>query len=90
MASKSDLVHNISKQLPDIPERDIAESIDLVFDYLGSELKKQNRIEIRGFGSFSTRERKFAGRADTYKTVYFRSSTHLSSLAAAGIQKYKR
>ena len=74
MASKSNLVNNISKQLPDIPERDIAESIDLVFDYLKSELEKQNRIEIRGFGSFSIRERKFPSRLDTYKTVYFRSS----------------
>lgn len=73
MASKTDLVNKISEKLTDLTKKDISESVDLVFDYLKSELIKQNRIEIRGFGSFSIRERNFAGRSDTYKTVYYRS-----------------
>ena len=73
MASKTDLVNKISEELTDLPKKDISESVDLIFDYLKSELIKQNRIEIRGFGSFSIRERKFADSPDTYRTVYYRS-----------------
>lgn len=73
MASKSDLVNKVSEQLTYLPKKDILESVDLVFDYLKSELIKHNRIEIRGFGSFSIRERKFADRSNIYKTVYYRS-----------------
>ena len=73
MASKSDLVNKISEQLTYLPKKDIVESVDLVFDYLESELIKHNRIEVRGFGSFSIRERKFADRPNIYKTIYYRS-----------------
>lgn len=59
MARKSDLVDKISKELNYLSKEDIKDSIDLVFDYLQSSLAEQNRIEIRGFGSFSIRERKF-------------------------------
>jgi integration host factor subunit beta len=73
MASKSDLVNKISEALTYLPKKDIEEAVVLVFDYLESELTKHNRIEIRGFGSFSIRERKFADRSNTYKTIYYRS-----------------
>lgn len=59
MARKSDLVDKISKELNYLSKEDIKDSIDLVFDYLQSSLAEQNRIEIRGFGSFSIRKRKF-------------------------------
>lgn len=59
MARKSDLVDKISKELNYLFKEDIKDSIDLVFDYLQFSLAEQNRIEIRGFGSFSIRERKF-------------------------------
>jgi nucleoid DNA-binding protein len=78
MASKSDLVNKISEALTDLPKQDMAEAVDLVFDYLQSELIKHNRIEIRGFGSFSIRERKFADRPNIYKTIYYRSPKNKS------------
>lgn len=79
MASKSDLVNKISEQLTYLPKKDIVESVDLVFDYLESELIKHNRIEVRGFGSFSIRERKFADRPNIYKTIYYRSPKNRNS-----------
>ncbi|MDR0774117.1 MAG: HU family DNA-binding protein [Rickettsia sp.] len=72
MARKSDLVDKISKELNYLSKEDIKDSIDLVFDYLQFSLAKQNRIEIRGFGSFLIRERKFPNSERSYKTVYYR------------------
>lgn len=63
MARKSNLVDKISKELNYLSKEDIKDSIDLVFDYLQSSLAEQNRIEIRGFGSFSIRKRKFPNSA---------------------------
>lgn len=72
MARKSDLVDKISKELNYLSKEDIKDSIDLVFDYLQSSLAEQNRIEIRGFGSFSIRKRKFPNSKQSYKTIYYR------------------
>lgn len=72
MARKSDLVDKISKELNYLSKEDIKDSIDLVFDYLQSSLAEQNRIEIRGFGSFSIRKRKFPNSKRSYKTIYYR------------------
>lgn len=73
MARKADLVNKISKKIDYLSKEDISASIDLVFDYLRSELAQQNRIEIRGFGSFSIRDRKFPNSEKIYKTVYYRA-----------------
>ncbi len=72
MARKSDLVNKISEKLDYLSKEDISDSIDLVFNYLTDELVKQNRIEIRGFGSFSIRERKSPNSESIYKTIYYR------------------
>jgi integration host factor subunit beta len=72
MAIIKDLVERISSKINYLPEEDILLATNLVFDYLKSELAKQNRIEIRGFGSFSIRKRKFANKKETYNTIYYR------------------
>ncbi len=71
MAKKSDLVNKISENLGYLSREDIKDSVDLVLDYLKSSLAEQNRIEIRGFGSFSVRQRKFSNSEQSYKTVYY-------------------
>ncbi len=72
MAKKSDLVNKISENLSYLSREDIKDSVDLVLEYLQSSLTQQHRIEIRGFGSFSIRERKFPNSKQSYKTVYYR------------------
>jgi nucleoid DNA-binding protein len=74
MARKADLINKISEKIDYLSKEDIKTSIDLVFDYLKSELVQQNRIEIRGFGSFSIRDRKFPDSEKIYKTIYYRMS----------------
>ena len=72
MAITKDLVNIVSDKINYLPKEDISLALNIVLDYLQSELVKQNRIEIRGFGSFSIRQRKFINKEDLYNTIYYR------------------
>jgi nucleoid DNA-binding protein len=74
VAKKKDLVNAISAKVDYLLKDDIQEAVNLVLDYLKIELAKANRIEIRGFGSFSLHDRKFANSEKLYKTIYYRAS----------------
>jgi integration host factor subunit beta len=50
---KSELITQLTKKLPQIPEKDIAMCVGAILDQLSESLGSGNRIEIRGFGSFS-------------------------------------
>ncbi len=55
---KSDFICLLSKNLEDYNEIDINISADLIQKIIVETLKKRNRVEIRGFGSFCIRDRK--------------------------------
>ena len=55
---KSDFITLLSKKLDDYSELDIKLSADLIQKVIIESLKKTNRVEIRGFGSFCIRDRK--------------------------------
>ena len=55
---KSDFVSLLSKNLQDYNEIDVSLSADLIQRVITESLKKRNRVEIRGFGSFCIRDRK--------------------------------
>ena len=55
---KSDFVHLLSENLKNYSETDVSLSADLIQKAIIESLKKRNRIEIRGFGSFCVRDRK--------------------------------
>ena len=55
---KSDFIYSLSKNLGDYSEMDISLSANLIQNAIVNSLKKRNRIEIRGFGSFCVRDRK--------------------------------
>ncbi len=55
---KSDFITLLSKKLDDYSELDIKLSADLIQKVIIESLKKRNRVEIRGFGSFCIRDRK--------------------------------
>ena len=55
---KSDLIYLLTKNLKDYSEMDVSLSTDLIQKSIIDSLKKRNRVEIRGFGSFCIRDRK--------------------------------
>ena len=54
---KSELIANIASTSAHIPEKDIAAGVNLILEHLGDTLAQGERIEIRGFGSFSVHYR---------------------------------
>ena len=55
---KSDFINSLSKNLEDYSEMDISLSANLIQNAILESLKKRERVEIRGFGSFCIRDRK--------------------------------
>tara|TARA_Y100000591_G_C21287861_1_gene430415 strand:- start:220 stop:495 length:276 start_codon:yes stop_codon:yes gene_type:complete len=55
---KSDFVSLLSNNLKNYNEIDINLSADLIQKSIVETLKKRNRVEIRGFGTFCIRDRK--------------------------------
>jgi len=55
--NRSDLVKNISLQIGNIKKNDIEESVNQLVSFISNSLLEKNRVEIRGFGSFSSRYR---------------------------------
>ena len=55
---RSDFINLLTKNLEDYSEMDVNLSADLIQKTIIESLKKRNRVEIRGFGSLSVRDRK--------------------------------
>lgn len=56
--NKSDLVQAVATKLPTLAAKDIEIIVNTIFDSMTESLAKDDRIEIRGFGSFEVRHRK--------------------------------
>ena len=55
--NKSDLVIKISRKLVHFKRVDIEEATDQLTTLIFNALSRNDRVEIRGFGTFSTRKR---------------------------------
>jgi len=55
--TKSELIERLSNKHSDIPVQDVDQSVKEVFELLFNSLTEGERIEVRGFGSFSLRYR---------------------------------
>lgn len=55
--TKSDLIKRLSDANPHLTQRDIEKIVSTVFDEVTDALAKRDRVELRGFGAFSVRER---------------------------------
>lgn len=53
MLIKSQLIGELSKRFPNLPEKDIALAVNHIIEQLSGTLSNGGRIEIRGFGSFN-------------------------------------
>ncbi len=55
---KRDLVDEITNNLDGFLKKDISQAVDIILDTMADSLDEGQRVEIRGFGSFSVRQRK--------------------------------
>ncbi len=56
--TKSELIRAVSEKMPHLPVRDLEIVVNTIFDTMTDALKVGDRIEIRGFGSFTVRQRR--------------------------------
>jgi integration host factor subunit beta len=54
---RSELVQRLSEQNPELSLRDIEAIVSTFFDNISARLAENGRVELRGFGAFSTRAR---------------------------------
>jgi len=50
---KSELVRLLNTKLPDLEARDVELAVNCMLEQMSTALEQGNRIEIRGFGSFT-------------------------------------
>ena len=86
---KSDLASKISYKINYLTNQDIDEGITSILNLISESLQNRDRIEIRGFGSFSARKRpsRIARNPNTGEAIsigpkfhaYFRASKALKT-----------
>jgi integration host factor subunit beta len=54
---KSELIQRISSQNPHLYQRDVEKVVDAILDKITKALADGDRVEVRGFGVFSTKLR---------------------------------
>lgn len=54
---RSELVQKLSEDHPDLSAREIEKIVAIFFDEISERLAAGGRVELRGFGAFSTRQR---------------------------------
>jgi len=55
--NKSDLIKSISLKMGYVKKSDTEEAVNKLISFITDSLLEKNRVEIRGFGSFSSRHR---------------------------------
>ena len=55
---KRELVDEITNNLDGFLKKDISQAVDIILETMTDSLDEGQRVEIRGFGSFSVRQRK--------------------------------
>jgi integration host factor subunit beta len=88
--TKSELIQRLAESHPHLYHRDVERIVSTVFDEISSALEHGDRVELRGFGTFSVKHREArVGRnprtGDTVsvapKTVpFFKTGKHLRDL----------
>lgn len=54
---RSELLNVLAKDNPDLRAEDVEQVVDIFFDEISQRLAEGGRVELRGFGAFSTRDR---------------------------------
>jgi integration host factor subunit beta len=76
--NKSDLIKKLSNKLTSHIEEDIEDSVNLILDKLTQSLINNDRVEVRNFGTFSTRprERRLSRNPKTGTSIIVESKHH--------------
>jgi integration host factor subunit beta len=56
--TKKDLINKVQEALKVYAHKDVAYSVNIIFGSIAEALQRGERIEIRGFGNLTIRERK--------------------------------
>ena len=54
---RSELLLALAQENPELRAEDVERAVDVFFDEIAERLAQGGRVELRGFGAFSTRER---------------------------------
>ncbi|HTN13443.1 MAG TPA: integration host factor subunit beta [Sphingomonadaceae bacterium] len=54
---RSELLQALAKDNPELRADEIEQVVDIFFDEIAQRLAEGGRVELRGFGAFSTRQR---------------------------------
>ena len=54
---RSELLQALSADNPDLRPEEVEQVVDIFFEEIAARLSEGGRVELRGFGTFSTRER---------------------------------
>ncbi|PXA86516.1 integration host factor subunit beta [Nostoc sp. 3335mG] len=55
--TRSELVERLAAAYPSLPRPSLERTVKVLFDAMAGQLVRHGRIELRGFGSFSTKQR---------------------------------
>ncbi len=55
--TKSELIQRLAERNPHLYLRDLEKIVETIFDEITGALAKGDRVELRGFGAFSVKER---------------------------------
>lgn len=55
--TRSELIERLSVRYPELYLREVSKVVDIFFKEIESALTKGDRVELRGFGSFGTKDR---------------------------------
>lgn len=56
--TKKDLIKSVQEKIEDYPTKDVSYAVQIIFDAMAGALKRNERIELRGFGNFTIRRRR--------------------------------
>ena len=54
---RSELLQKLASDNPELRAQEVEQVVDIFFDEIAQRLAEGGRVELRGFGAFSTRER---------------------------------
>jgi integration host factor subunit beta len=55
--TKNDVIRSVQKSIPYYPPHDLARAVNIIFNGMADALNRNERIEIRGLGSFTVKSR---------------------------------
>ena len=55
--TKSELIARLAERNPHLYHRDVEKIVSTIFDEIAAALARRQRVELRGFGAFSVKQR---------------------------------